>query len=345
MPLLETTEQGLYCPAGDFFVDPWRPVGRAVVTHAHADHACFGCERYLTSRPGQRVLQARVGFDAAIDTLAYGETLLINGVNVSLHPAGHILGSAQVRVEHQGEIWVVSGDYKVEPDPTCAAFEPVRCHVFVSESTFGLPIYRWRPQAEILGEVNAWWRANQDEGKVSVLFAYALGKAQRLLAGVDRTLGPIACHGAVEKMNRAYRATGIDLPETAYVGEVPKGTDWGRSLIVAPPSANGTGWMRRFGPSESGFASGWMRVRGARRRRTVDRGFVLSDHADWPGLLSAIAATGAERVLLTHGYTAALARRLGELGVAAETLTTGYQGERDDPSPGEPEAESLEAEA
>lgn len=345
MPLLETTERGLYCPAGDFFVDPWRPVGRAVVTHAHADHACFGCERYLTTRAGQRVLQARVGFDAAIDALGYGETIDINGVNVSLHPAGHILGSAQVRVEHRGEVWVVSGDYKVEPDPTCAAFEPLRCHVFVSESTFGLPIYRWKPQAEVLDEVNAWWRANQAEGRASVLFAYSLGKAQRLLAGVDRTIGPIACHGAVEKMNRAYRATGIDLPETSYVGEAAKGTDWGRSLIVASPSADGSGWMRRFGPSASGFASGWMRVRGARRRRTVDRGFVLSDHADWPGLLSAVAATGAERVLLTHGYTAALARRLGELGVAAETLATGYQGERDDPSPGEPEAEAESLEA
>jgi len=345
MPLLETTEHGLYCPSGDFFVDPWRPVGRAVVTHAHADHACFGCERYLTTRAGLRVLQARVGFDAAIDALGYGETIDINGVSVSLHPAGHILGSAQVRVEHRGEVWVVSGDYKVEPDPTCAAFEPLRCHVFVSESTFGLPIYRWKPQAEVLDEVNAWWRANQAEAKASVLFAYSLGKAQRLLAGVDRSIGPIACHGAVEKMNRAYRATGIDLPETSYVGEAPKGADWGRSLIVAPPSANGTGWMRRFGPSASGFASGWMRVRGARRRRTVDRGFVLSDHADWPGLLSAVAATGAERVLLTHGYTAALARRLGELGVAAETLATGYQGERDDPSPGEPEAEAESLEA
>jgi putative mRNA 3-end processing factor len=340
MALLETTDRGLYCAAGDFFVDPWRPVPRAVVTHAHADHACWGCERYLTSRAGRRVLQARVGFDAAVDALEYGEALAVNGVAVSLHPAGHILGSAQVRVEHRGEVWAVSGDYKVEADPTCAAFEPVRCHVFVSESTFGLPIYRWSPEAEVFADVNAWWRANQEEGKASVVFAYALGKAQRVLAGVDRTIGPIACHGAVEKLNRAYRATGVDLPETSYVAEVPRGSDWGRWLVVAPPSANGTTWMRRFAPSASGFASGWMRVRGARRRRAVDRGFVLSDHADWPGLLGAIAATGAGRVLLTHGFTAALGRRLGELGVAAETLSTGYQGERDDPTPGEPEGEA-----
>lgn len=345
MPLLETTDRGLYCPAADVFIDPWRPVSRAVVTHAHADHACWGCERYLTSAAGRRVLQARVGFEAAIDTLEYGEHLMIDGVRLSLHPAGHILGSAQVRVEHRDEVWVVSGDYKVEPDPTCATFDPVRCHVFVSESTFGLPIYRWPSEAEVFADVNAWWRTNQDEGKATVLLAYSLGKAQRLLAGVDRSLGPIACHGAVEKMNRAYRASGVDLPETVYVGEAPRGVDWSRSLIVAPPSASGSAWMRRFGPSAAGFASGWMRVRGARRRRAVDRGFVLSDHADWPGLLSAIAATGAERVLLTHGYTAALGRRLGELGIAAETLATGYQGERDDPTPGDPEPESLEGEA
>ena len=348
MPLLESTDRGLYCAAGDFFVDPWQPVARGIVTHAHADHACWGCERYLTTRAGVRVLQARVGFDAAVDALEYGESRAINGVSVSLHPAGHILGSAQVRVEHRGEVWVVSGDYKVEPDPTCAPFEPLRCHVFVSESTFGLPIYRWSPEARVFADINAWWRANQEERKASVVFAYALGKAQRILAGVDRGLGPIACHGAVEKMNRAYRATGVDLPATSYVGEAPRGTDFSRSLIVAPPSANGSTWMRRFGPFASGFASGWMRVRGARRRRTVDRGFVLSDHADWPGLLAAIAATQAERVLLTHGFSAALARRLGELGVATQTLATGYLGERDDPTPGDlegAESEAPEAEA
>ena len=213
-PLLETTGQGLYCAAGGFFVDPWRPVDRAVVTHAHADHACAGCGCYLTTRSGEGVLRARIGIDAAIDALAYGETIDQNGVTISLHPAGHILGSAQVRVEHRGEVWVVSGDYKVEPDPTCTAFEPVRCHVFVSESTFGLPVYRWPSQDAVFAAINAWWRANQDEGKASVLFGYALGKAQRLLAGIDSSIGPIACHGAVEKLNQAYRAEGIALPAT-----------------------------------------------------------------------------------------------------------------------------------
>jgi putative mRNA 3-end processing factor len=338
-PLLETTERGLRCNAGGFYIDPWQPVERAVVTHAHADHACGGCGRYLTTTAGAGVLRARVGLDARIDAVDHGVPVAIDGVTLSLHPAGHILGSAQVRVEHRGEVWAVSGDYKVEPDPTCATFEPLRCHVFVSESTFGLPIYRWPSQADVFAAINAWWRANQEEGKASVLFGYALGKAQRLLAGVDRGIGPIACHGAVEKMNRVYREAGIDLPATTYVGAAASGTDWSRALIVAPPSADGSPWLRKFGTSSRGFASGWMRIRGTRRRRSVDRGFVLSDHADWPGLLGAIEATGAERVLLTHGYTAVVTRWLREHGVAADTLATHYLGERDDAGQDEPEPE------
>jgi putative mRNA 3-end processing factor len=343
-PLLESTDRGLYCAAGDFFVDPWKPVSRAVVTHAHSDHACWGCGRYLTTRDGDGVLRIRVGSEAIIDSVSYGEPVVVDGVTVSLHPAGHILGSAQVRIEHQGQVWVVSGDYKVEPDPTCAPFEPVRCQVFVSESTFGLPIYRWPPQSEVFTAINSWWRSNQADGKASVLFGYALGKAQRLMAGLDPDIGPISCHGAVEKLNGAYRAGGVALPPTSYVGHAERGTDWSRAMIVAPPSADGSPWMRRFGASASGFASGWMRIRGTRRRRSVDRGFVLSDHADWPGLLEAIRATGAEQILLTHGYSAVLARRLRELGIAADTLATLYQGERDDVGEHEPgSAEAVDA--
>jgi putative mRNA 3-end processing factor len=329
-PLLRVTESGLYCEAGDFFVDPWRPVGRAVVTHAHADHACWGCRSYLTSTRGAGVLSLRVGADSRIDTLAPGETLDINGVALSLHPAGHILGSSQVRLELRGDIWVASGDYKVEPDPTCDPFEPVRCHTFISESTFGLPIYRWERESAVFDAVNSWWRSNRDHGGASLLFGYALGKAQRLLAGVDPTIGPIYTHGAVEPMNRAYREAGVDLPETTYAGSMPKGTDWAGALIVAPPSANGSPWARKFGPMSTAFASGWMRIRGPRRRRSVDRGFVLSDHCDWPGLLGAIESTGAERVLLSHGYTAVVAQYLRERGVDAATLATQYEGERDD---------------
>jgi putative mRNA 3-end processing factor len=329
-PLLRVTDLGLYCERGDFFVDPWRPVGRAVVTHAHSDHACWGSRSYLTSTAGAGVLRLRVGGDAVIETLPSGATLDVNGVRISLHPAGHILGSSQVRLKSAGEVWVVSGDYKVDPDPTCARFEPVRCDTFISESTFGLPIYRWEAESSVFAKIDDWWRSNRERGKASLLFAYALGKAQRLLAGVDPSIGPIYTHGAVEPLNRAYREEGVELPPTTYAGSMPKDTEWAGSLIVAPPSANGTPWTRKFGPTSTGFASGWMRIRGARRRRSVDRGFVLSDHADWPGLLGAIEATGAERVLLTHGYTAVLARALRERDIDAGILATRYEGERDD---------------
>ena len=335
-PLLHPTEHGLYCAAGDFHVDPWRPVPRAVITHAHADHACWGCGRYLTSVEGRHVLRVRMGREAVIDAVEYGEGVGIGGVGVSLHPAGHILGSSQIRVEHRGEIWVVSGDYKTGPDATCRAFEPVRCHTFVTESTFGLPIYRWDSQETIFAQVNDWWRANRDAGRASLLYGYALGKSQRLLAGLDDAIGPIYTHGAVEKLNRAYRETGIPLPPTQYVGSAPRGFDWGGAMIVAPPSALGTPWTRRFGAASSGFASGWMRIRGPRRRKGVDRGFVLSDHVDWESLMGAIADTRATRVLVTHGYSAIVVRWLLGRGLDAAVLATQYVGEPDAP----PESEA-----
>jgi putative mRNA 3-end processing factor len=328
--LIRLTDRGLCCPAGDFYIDPWQPVDRAVITHAHADHARGGSRHYLTTRPGEGVLRLRVGPEPAVQAVEYGETLTLNGVRVSLHPAGHVLGSAQVRVEHGGEVWVVSGDYKVEPDPTCTPFEPVRCHTFVTESTFGLPVYRWPGEAEVLAGVHAWWRGNQNAGRASLLFAYALGKAQRLLAGLDPAVGPLFTHGAVEKVNAAYRAAGVRLPEARHAGAVPGKGPWDRALIVAPPSAQGTPWVRKFGDASTAFASGWMQIRGTRRRRAVDRGFVLSDHADWPGLLGAVRATGAQRVWVTHGYSAVLARRLREQGLDARVVPTRFEGERDD---------------
>jgi putative mRNA 3-end processing factor len=327
--LLTLTEAGLYCPAGDFHVDPWRPVPRAVITHAHADHARPGHAAYLAARDGEKVLRVRLGPEAMIETLPYGENIDMNGVRVSLHPAGHVLGSAQVRIEYRGEVWVVSGDYRVEADSTCAAFEPVRCDAFVTESTFGLPVYRWRPQSELFAELDGWWRANQDAGRASVLFAYAFGKAQRLLAGLDSSIGPIVCHGAVEPLNAAYRASGVPLPRTLRVSEIEKGFDWSRALLIAPPSAQGTPWLKRFGDYSDGFASGWMLIRGARRRRAVDRGFALSDHADWPGLLSAIEATGATRIFVTHGQVPVMVRWLAEQGYDARTFETRFEGEQD----------------
>jgi putative mRNA 3-end processing factor len=304
-------------------------VNRAVITHCHADHAHPGSSSYWTAEPGAFLLRSRVGEEAVIESRPYGEVVSLNGVRVSLHPAGHVLGSAQVRLEYGGEVWVVSGDYKLEPDATCAAFEPLRCHTFVTESTFGLPIYRWRPQAEALDQIHAWWRRNQEKGRASLLFAYALGKAQRVLAGLDRSIGPIYTHGAVENVNRTYRAAGVRLAETIHAASA-QGRDWSRALILAPPLANGTPWMRRFGPVSTAFASGWMRIRGARRRRSLDRGFVLSDHADWPALLSAIEATGASTVWVTHGYRQPLVRWLLDHGTAARAVETRFEGEQDE---------------
>ncbi|AFT87691.1 mRNA 3-end processing factor [Paraburkholderia phenoliruptrix BR3459a] len=317
--------EGLYCPPGDFYIDPWQPVGRAVITHAHSDHARFGHRHYLASRAGANVLLSRLP-DISLQTLAYGERLDINGVTVSLHPAGHVLGSAQLRIEHRGRVWVASGDYKLDPDPTCDAFEPVRCDTFITESTFGLPIYRWDPPQAVFDGVDSWWRHNASEGRASVLFCYSFGKAQRVLASVDAGIGPIFCHGAVEPLNRAYREAGVRLPPVRLVSEIPpkeKGV-LREALIVAPPSAQGSAWLRRFGDYSDAFASGWMRLRGARRRRGVDRGFVLSDHADWPALQSAIEATGAERVIVTHGSVAPMVRWLREQGLEAGAFATQY---------------------
>jgi len=336
--MLRLTNEGLYCEAGGFHVDPWAAVPRAVVTHAHGDHVAWGCGAYLASADGAALLQLRLGGTGAVEPLHYGERRLLGGVSVSLHPAGHILGSVQVRLEAGGEVWVVSGDYKTDPDPTCRPFEPVRCHTFISESTFGLPIYRWPAQSEVFSEINAWWRVNADAGRASLLSGYALGKAQRLIAGLDPSIGPILTHGAVEKINAAYRAAGVALPATTYAGDADRGATR-RAIVIAPPSAAGSVWARRFGNASNAFASGWMRVRGARRRRSLDRGFTLSDHADWPGLLGAIAATGAERVWVTHGFTGPVVRWLEEQGLEARAVATRFEGERDEPeAPGEADA-------
>lgn len=331
--LIVHTNQGLYCPQGDFYIDPYTSVLRAVVTHAHADHLAWGCDRYLVSAAGEHVFRARLGgASAPLHLVEYGETTLVNGVRVSLYPAGHILGSAQIRVEYGGDVWVITGDYKTDPDRTCAPFEVVRCNTFVTESTFGLPIYRWSPQDEIFAQINQWWRDNQAQGKASLLYGYALGKAQRLLAGLDPSIGSIYTHGAVERLNAAYRMSGIDLPPTQYASAAARDgkPDWSKALIVAPPSARGTAWTRRFGTLSSAFASGWMAIRGARRRRAVDRGFVLSDHVDWDNLMRVIAETGAERVWVTHGYTAVVVRWLQERGIDSQIVQTRFEGERDE---------------
>jgi putative mRNA 3-end processing factor len=334
--LIVLRPEGLYCPPGDFHIDPWRPVARAVITHAHADHARRGHGRYLAAAPAEHVLRARLG-TIELQTLRYGEFVDHFGVRVSLHPAGHVLGSAQVRIEHRGQVWVASGDYYLagehadpaEANPTCAPFEPVRCDCFITESTFGLPIYRWAPQRAVCAEIDRWWAANAAAGRASLLLGYSFGKAQRLLAGVDPGIGPIVVHGAVETLNAAYRASGVALPPTRIATEMRDKAEFARALVVAPPSAQNSVWTRRFGDYSDAFASGWMQLRGARRRRGVDRGFVLSDHADWPGLQRAIRATGAERVIVTHGYESVMVRWLAEQGLRAEGFATEYGDENE----------------
>jgi len=318
--LLELAQHGLYCASGNFYIDPWGPVERAVITHAHAAHS--GSGSYLTARPGERLLRARLGTEAAIQTLDYGEPVTIGDVRVSLHPAGHILGSAQVRMERGGEVWVISGDYKLAPDPTCAPFEPLRCHTFVTEATFGLPVFGWPAASEVLDSIHAWWRANQEAGRASLLFAHPAGKAQRLLALIDPSIGPIYAHPAVDEITDVYRTQGIALADTARVTDQGPSAD---ALILAPPQVHGQPWEKRFGTASTAYASGWMRIRGTRRRRSLDRGFVLSEHADWSGLLRTIEETRAERVWVTHGYRAPMVRWLEEHGRKALAVETRFE--------------------
>ncbi len=328
--LLRSTERGLYCPTGDFYIDPQQAVPRAIVTHAHSDHARPGSRNYLAAQASEQLLRMRLNEDAEFDFLPYGQSINIHGVDVSFLPAGHILGSAQVRLEYRGQVAVVSGDYKLGDDPTCESWQPVRCDLFVTESTFGLPVYRWQPDETIRDSINDWWRESRDAGKCCVLYGYAVGKSQRLLASLDTTIGPIYTHGAVEKGCEAYRAAGVSLPETTYVGSVTGKKEWAGAMVVAVPSAHGTPWMRKFGVVSTAMASGWMAVRGARRRRSVDRGFVMSDHVDWPSLLTAVEACEAKTVWVTHGYSAVVARYLQEKGLDAKALDTISRSEADE---------------
>jgi putative mRNA 3-end processing factor len=328
--LLEFRDKGIYCPQADIYIDPWHPVDRAVITHAHADHSRWGHKYYLAHHNSATVMRLRLGADINLETVGYNEPVYMNGVKISLHPAGHIFGSAQIRLEWGGEVWVAAGDYKVEDDKLSAAFEPVKCNAFITESTFGLPIYRWRPQEEIFNDVNEWWQTNRDNGRTSVIFAYSLGKTQRIMHHLDTSIGRIFTHGAGYNTNKALEEAGMKLPPYTRVGQDVKKDEYAGGIILAPPSANGTPWMKKFQPLVTGLTSGWMNLRGAKRRRAVDRGFILSDHADWDGLVQAITATGAERIFVTHGYTAAFSRYLNEEGWDAHEVYTLYEGESDE---------------
>jgi putative mRNA 3-end processing factor len=325
--LLKFTSHGIYCPPADVYLDPWKPVKKALITHAHSDHARSGSRAYLAHEHSEALLRLRLGKNISLQTVRYGEVIEINEVRFSFHPAGHILGSAQIRVEYKGEVWVFSGDYKLENDGFSAAFEPVRCHTFISESTFGLPVYRWKPQVEVFNEMNTWWANNASQGICSVVIAYSLGKAQRILKHLDQTHGKVYTHPSIFSMHEVMREYGHILPPDDLFDKQAKSEKYTNALLIIPPAADGGEWMQKLGAYEQAFASGWMQIRGTRRRSNATKGFVLSDHADWPGLNAAVEQTGAERVIVTHGYTSSFAQWLCEKGIRAEVAKTDYSSE------------------
>ncbi len=313
MSVLQRHSQGLYCPAADAWVDPQRPVKRALITHAHADHAKAGCGEYWAIGQSEGVLRQRLGRDIKLHSMSYGEVFRLGQANLSLHSAGHVLGSAQIRVEVNNEIWLVTGDYKRCHDPSCEPFESVQCDVLITESTFGLPIYRWEPGQDVARDIFKWWSTEKEHP--SLLFCYAFGKAQRVLAelnaiGVEEE---VLLHGAVESVTKHYRQAGVDMCPTRPVSDIERKDPLRGRLIIAPPSAYRSTWMRRFKEPQTAFASGWMAVRGARRRRGYEQGFVLSDHADWQGLIETVKQSGAKKIYVTHGQDDVVARYLNEV--------------------------------
>ncbi|WP_343633989.1 ligase-associated DNA damage response exonuclease [Fluviicola sp.] len=329
--MLKFTDKGMYCQPGKFYIDPWRPVDKALITHGHSDHARWGSKAYLCQHDTKPILKLRLGADISVESVSYGEPISINGVKVSFHPAGHIIGSAQIRMEYKGEIWVVTGDYKLADDGISAPFELVKCHHFVTESTFGLPIYRFDPPEKTYAEINQWWAQNAANGINTVLLGYALGKSQAILNALDPGNGPIFLHGAVANVNDALTESGYHFPGSRITAETDRKSIQS-ALIMAPPSAFGTPWLRKLAPYKVAMCSGWMALRGARRRKGVDKGFALSDHCDWNQLNEAILATGAEHVYVTHGYESAFSRWVREVHQlsAYEVKTLFHEGEDED---------------
>ena len=325
MPLLEFTSKGIYCAQADVFLDPWRGVDKAIISHGHSDHARWGSKQYITHEINVPIIQHRLG-NISVTAKKYGETFSVNGVQFSLYPAGHVPGSSQIRVEYRGEIWVFTGDYKIQKDGISTPLEIIKCHTFITECTFGLPVFSWLEPKIIHDEINQWWANNHAEQTTSLLMGYSLGKIQRLLKHLDPSIGKIYTHGATEQMTQVLRQF-IDFPPTELITRDTQKKDVEGQLVLAPPAILGSTWAKKLGKLSTGYASGWMAFRGARRRRAVDRAFVLSDHADWNGLLSTIKATGCENVITTHGYTELFAQFLRAEGWNARTEKTQYEGE------------------
>ncbi|UBF25260.1 ligase-associated DNA damage response exonuclease [Kovacikia minuta CCNUW1] len=329
MGLISVLQEGLYCEQGGFFIDPWRSVDLALITHAHSDHARSGSSRYIATRLSEGILRKRLGDETNLQGVEYGEKIKLGNTWVSFHPAGHVLGSAQIRVEYKDEVWVISGDYKRCYDPTCEPFEVVPCHTFITEATFGLPIYKWDAGEATCGHIYDWWQSDLE--RPSLLFCYAFGKAQRVLGELRKfTNKTVYVHGAIHVLTEIYRQVGVEMVNTLPTSEMPRSYKFKGDLVLAPPSGHRSSWMKRFQQPQTAFASGWMAVRGARRRRGYERGFVLSDHADWQGLVNTVLQTGASTVYVTHGQSDVLSRYLNEVhGLNALPLKTLFEGEGD----------------
>jgi putative mRNA 3-end processing factor len=321
--LISFTDKGLFCEQGNFYIDPWKPVESAVITHAHSDHARSGHKNYLCHHQSKSLLRSRLG-ENEYQSVNWGETVTRNGVRVSLHPAGHIIGSAQVRIEYKGEAWVISGDYKTTNDGISGEFEPLKCHTFITESTFGLPIYQWKPQEMIYDEMRDWVIRNQSQGISSVFHAYSLGKSQRIIDALRDFEGKIFVHGAIWQIQQALLSDGWKFPDTPRMSaDIPSDIRKG-SIFISPAPIEETSVAKLIGPYQSAGCSGWMQVRGNRRRGSTDKAFVLSDHADWNGLLTAVKETGAEKIFVTHGFQAVFSRYLNENGIAAGEVKTHF---------------------
>ena len=323
MPLLEFTSKGIYCSQAGVYLDPWKGVDKALISHGHSDHARWGSKHYITHEINVPIIKHRLG-KSSVNGKKYGEIFNINGVQFSFHPAGHVPGSSQIRIEFKGEVWVFTGDYKTQEDGISTPFESVKCDTFITECTFGIPVFQWEEPDKVHDSINNWWAINKNDKTTSLLMGYSLGKVQRLLKNLDPSIGKIYTHGATEKMTEVLRQF-IDFPETELITRETTKKELEGNLVLAPPAVLGSAWVKKLGRLSTGYASGWMSFRGARRRRAVDRAFVISDHADWQGLLSAIKASGCENIVTTHGYTEIFAQYLREQGWNARTEKTQYE--------------------
>jgi putative mRNA 3-end processing factor len=298
-------------------------VDYAVISHGHADHARWGNKHYLCHHDSKAILKHRIGQDISIESLGYNHPKTINGVEVRFFPAGHIIGSAQIRLEYKGYVIVFSGDYKTQPDYISAPYEPVKCHEFITESTFGLPIYQWKTEDQLRDELQRWIQQNQQNNRTSVFLGYSLGKAQRIMKLVENT-DQIFVHSAINHLNKAISGSRIDLPETHLLEANFDKKTVENKIVILPPALLGSRMLKRIPNAATAICSGWMQIRGNRRWKGVDAGFVVSDHADWDGLISAVKATEAEKVYVTHGSQATFAKYLNEIGIEAQEVKTEY---------------------